>query len=188
MVSGVLWHIAEAMTKSSRDNLNLNIRLLNSADFSMFWPVRLLALQESPHAFGASYEESLAMSEQEAVSRLSPKDGGFILGAFADQLVGIAGLARQPGIKVRHKATIWGVYVVPTARGRGIARLLFEDLLARCQAVEGLEEVVLSVVTTNQAAKELYLSLGFEVYGLEKRALKVDNEYFDEELMTRAIT
>ena len=142
-----------------------------------------MALQESPQAFGASYEESVVLLETEAASRLSPKDGGFVLGAFDNDLLGIVGLARHPGIKVRHKATIWGVYVVPEARGRGIARLLLENLLNRCQTVDGLEDVVLSVVTTNASAKKLYQSLGFEIYGLEKRALKVAGKYNDEELM-----
>lgn len=186
------------MTKSSSNRQNLHIRLLQPSDFGVFWPVRLLALQESPQAFGASYEESMALPEQEAVTRLSPKDGGFVLGAFAGELLGpellgsellgpellgMAGLARHPGMKVRHKATIWGVYVVPTARGGGVARQLMEKLLEQCQTIADLEEVTLSVVSTNQSAKRLYQSLGFGVYGLEKRALKVGKEYYDEELM-----
>ncbi len=108
--SGILWHIEEAMTKSKPNNNCerpiLNIRQLKPDDFSAFWPVRLLALQESPQAFGASYEESLALPEREAIGRLSPKDGGFVLGAFGSDLLGIAGLDRQSGEKVRHKAYI----------------------------------------------------------------------------------
>ncbi len=181
-----MWHIEVAMTKSNNncDSPIVNIRQLNPADFSAFWPVRLLALQESPQAFGASYEESLALPEHEAIGRLSPKDGGFVLGAFGSDLLGIAGLARHSGAKVRHKAYIWGVYVVPSARGTGVARMLMERLLEQCRTIDGLEEVTLSVVTSNASAKRLYQSLGFSVYGLEKRALKIDTEYFDEELMS----
>jgi RimJ/RimL family protein N-acetyltransferase len=36
---------------------------------------------------------------------------------------------------------------------------------------------------TNKAAHNLYLSLGFESYGLEPKALKIDNRYYDDELM-----
>ena len=67
-------------------NQNLHIRPLGPDDLDLFWPVRLLALRESPQAFGASYEESKSKSPEEVVARLSPKDGGFILGAFAPQL------------------------------------------------------------------------------------------------------
>ncbi|WP_317935242.1 GNAT family N-acetyltransferase [Sporosarcina aquimarina] len=41
----------------------------------------------------------------------------------------------------------------------------------------------ITVVTTNSTAKKLYTSLGFEKFGTEKRALKVDGDYFDEDLM-----
>jgi RimJ/RimL family protein N-acetyltransferase len=47
----------------------------------------------------------------------------------------------------------------------------------------GLEQVALAVSRQNVGAKALYESLGFEVYGCEKRALKVGDEYVDEELM-----
>jgi RimJ/RimL family protein N-acetyltransferase len=38
-------------------------------------------------------------------------------------------------------------------------------------------------VTTNDPAKRLYSSLGFKVFGKDKRAIKLDNAYFDEDLM-----
>ena len=41
----------------------------------------------------------------------------------------------------------------------------------------------LGVESKNDAAMYLYSSLGFKTYGLERRALLVDGEYFDEELM-----
>jgi len=40
------------------------------------------------------------------------------------------------------------------------------------------------VVVDNKNAKKLYESIGFEIYGLEKRALKYNGIYYDEELMT----
>ncbi|MBS2005934.1 MAG: GNAT family N-acetyltransferase [Cyanobacteria bacterium SZAS TMP-1] len=169
------------------------IRKLGQEDFDLYWPVRLLALQESPEAFGASYEESKIMPREEAARRLSPADGGFVLGAFCDldgsgeQLVGTLGLLRGSGLKVRHKAMIWGVYVVPAARGRSLSRALMLAALERCRSMDGLEELNLTVVVGNRPARRLYLSLGFETYGLEKRALKIADTYFDEELMTLSL-
>jgi RimJ/RimL family protein N-acetyltransferase len=169
------------MTKNTGDNLI--IRPLSPDDFGLFWPLRLLALRESPQAFGASYEESKNLPPEEAIRRLSPKDGGFVLGAFAPELVGVTGFVRHDYAKGRHKGTIWGVYVVPEYRGRGVARAIMEKVLERCLAIEGLEEVTLAVASKNEAAQALYKSLGFETYGVEPRALKVDSEYVDEELM-----
>jgi RimJ/RimL family protein N-acetyltransferase len=39
------------------------------------------------------------------------------------------------------------------------------------------------VVTSNVAACRLYRAAGFKEYGLERRALKVGSEYYDEMLM-----
>jgi ribosomal protein S18 acetylase RimI-like enzyme len=179
------------MTKDSSQIVH--IRPLGTDDFELFWPVRLLALRESPQAFGSSYEESKKMPPKEAMRRLKPKNDGFVLGAFVSaaaadlatvpELVGLAGFVRHDFLKGRHKGTIWGVYVVPDYRGRGISRAVMEKVIERCQGIDGLEEVNLAVASSNEPARALYQSLGFETYGVEPRALKVDGKYFDEELM-----
>jgi hypothetical protein len=46
-----------------------------------------------------------------------------------------------------------------------------------------VEEICLTVVTPNVAACRLYSAAGFKEYGLERRALKVGSEYYDEMLM-----
>ncbi|WP_053251746.1 GNAT family N-acetyltransferase [Ensifer adhaerens] len=46
-----------------------------------------------------------------------------------------------------------------------------------------VEQLQLTVVSSNAAAIQLYSKLGFVGYGLEKRALRVDGQYFDEMLM-----
>ena len=57
------------------------------------------------------------------------------------------------------------------------------ELIGLVQLLPGMEQVALAVSSQNAGAKGLYKSLGFEVYGCEKRALKVGDEYVDEELM-----
>jgi RimJ/RimL family protein N-acetyltransferase len=41
----------------------------------------------------------------------------------------------------------------------------------------------LTVVASNSAACRLYSAAGFKEYGLERRALKVGSEYYDDVLM-----
>jgi RimJ/RimL family protein N-acetyltransferase len=45
----------------------------------------------------------------------------------------------------------------------------------------------LSVVASNTAACRLYRAAGFKEYGLERRAIKVGSEYYDELLMALAL-
>ena len=57
------------------------------------------------------------------------------------------------------------------------------ELIGLVQILPGMEQVALAVSSQNAGAKGLYESLGFEVYGCERRALKIGDEYVDEELM-----
>ena len=83
--------------------------------------------------------------------------------------------------KAAHRGNIWGVYVQPAARGRGVSRALLTEILSHARTQ--VKQVHLSVVTDNVAALALYERLGFTTYGTEPRSLFVDGRYLDEHLM-----
>jgi ribosomal protein S18 acetylase RimI-like enzyme len=104
-------------------------------------------------------------------------ENSFVVGAFdGKQLVGIAGFYREKGLKTRHKGRVWGVYVTPGERGKGVGRGILQMLLERA-ALIGAEQIGLSVTTTQTAAIALYRSLGFESWGCEPKALKIGDRY-----------
>ena len=96
-------------------------------------------------------------------------------------LVGAAGLRVQNRVKLRHKGVLWGMYVRPEARGKGLAAALVQQVVEHARTL--VEEVCLTVVASNAAAIRLYGAAAFKEYGLERRALKVGSEYYDEVLM-----
>jgi len=147
--------------------------------------LRLEALETEPRAFGESAEEHRATPMEVFRKRLlAGGDDHFVLGAFASgKLVGTVGFGRSARRKERHKARIWGVYVEKSQRGQGIAKRLFEEVLGRAHAMSGLEKIILTVGHHQTAAKRLYSSLGFQVFGHEAHALKAGNEYIDEDYM-----
>lgn len=166
----------------------VSIRPLTAEDAATFRELRLEALKESPTAFGSSYEEFLARPPQEVDERLrteSTAGDNFILCAWDEEgrPLGTVGFVRERGSKNRHKGMIWGVYVTPSGRGRGIGRRLMEEAVRVAGQQEGLRQIHLAVTTTNGPARALYRSLGFQVYGTEPRALLVDGEFHDEDLM-----
>ena len=153
------------------------IRVLSKTDAGIFWQLRLRALREEPESFAMAFEEARMLGT------LDSSSDSFVLGAFTPALCGMVGFFRRQGIKNRHKGTVWGMYVAPEVRGQGLARSLMSALISRAQDLPDLEQLVLEVVTTNEAARRLYSSLGFVSYGLERRALQIGNRYLDEELL-----
>ena len=162
----------------------MEIRFLMPEDADEWLRLRIEALQGDPAAFSASLEEYESMSVEEVRKRLWSGADAFVVGAFEDAaMMGMAGFFREKGPKSRHKGRVWGVYVTPKARGVGIGRKLMKSLLERAMAVEGVEQILLSVAATQEAAIRLYQSMGFEPFGREARALKIGEGYVDEEYM-----
>ena len=161
------------------------IRRLQQSDAAAYRTVRLDALRLHPEVFGSSYEEESQYPLAEFARFISPPDT--VIGAFAgDRLVGISGIYVSRKLKQQHKGHIVGVYVDAAHRRAGLARKLVEVVIAEARQAQ-LRLVQLSVTVGNEAARRLYVRMGFQTYGIERRALLVGETYFDEELMALAL-
>jgi RimJ/RimL family protein N-acetyltransferase len=158
------------------------IRALIPPDAEAFRALRLEALATAPEAFASSCAEESAHSVEWFRSRI-PTDGpNAIFGAFhGSDLVGMAGFAVSDRAKSRHKGMMWGVFVRPDWRGRGLGKALVRRVIEH--AAEHVMVLQAAVVTTNDGARRVYHQLGFVPYGIERKALCVDGAFHDEELL-----
>ena len=75
------------------------------------------------------------------------------------------------------------MYVKPEKRGTGLGKKLLLSAIEKAISLNDIEQINLSVIAQNESVKQLYQSLGFEVFGIEKNGIKVNDTYFDEEHM-----
>jgi len=161
----------------------LDLRPLHRDHWQAFRALRLMSVADSPLAIYPTYDEEANRRPEEIQDRIAESPTQVVFGAFdGGTLAAIAGLRWDPLVQVAHKAVLWGVFVHPDWRRGGLARRLLRELFAYART-RGVTQVKLSVNVENEKAAALYRSLGFEVYGREPRAMRVDGRYHDEDLM-----
>lgn len=161
------------------------IRQLELSDTACFQRLRMAALHDTPSAFTTSLHAEQALSSAQWHARIRGTSLSGIWGAWhADgTLVASAGLMHQAVDKVEHKATLYAVYVAPSARGAGLSRQLVESMIEHARNHTPLQQLLLSVTAGNAPAHQLYLSLGFNEYGREPCAIRTQEGWHDQILM-----
>ena len=160
----------------------MEIRVLDESHLVPYRTLRLHALATEPEAFLHTPEDEVSAEEMRArLAGRTPRAEGFVLGAFAEdgELVGVAGVYREPTQKLRHKGHVWGMYVLPERRSRGLGGRLLDAAIARAPELEGVTWLQLGV-TANNPARALYEGRGFRAYGVEPEAIRVEGRTVDE--------
>jgi ribosomal protein S18 acetylase RimI-like enzyme len=158
----------------------INIRRFAADEAAIWRTIRIEALANAPLAFSQSLEDAEKQTiddYRKTVSGPFPPFAAFD-GATA---IGMVGFYILGGPKVSHRGVLWGMYVSPTHRGRGIGRKLIVSVIDHARG--RVEQIHLHVVTTNIAAYDLYRSMGFVDYGVEPRALRYAGRDYDEAMM-----
>ncbi|WP_437936906.1 N-acetyltransferase family protein [Sorangium sp. So ce341] len=133
----------------------INLRALTSDDWATWRDVRLRALADAPHAFGATLEEWENASEDRWRARLA-LPGSHNLVAYVDG--GPVGMAT--GAPFEGTYELISMWVAPEVRGRGVGDALVEEIL-RWAREQGARELRLDVKEHNRSAISLYVRHGF---------------------------
>ncbi len=168
-------------------------RLLRESDAESYVALRREMLRDSPWAFCASEESDRGcdvVHMRRALAAPETESEYAVVGCFEDErLIAAAGIIRDKAPKRRHIAMIWGVYVTPAWRGRGLGRRLIQRALEtarlwRGEGDPGVLRVQLAASERSVAARALYESMGFVPWGVEPGCLMIDGREYSEHHMS----
>ena len=155
------------------------IRPLTIEDAEAYAALRREMLTDSPWSFVSSVEDDPRIEPGGAREMLSKPEHA-VIGAFErGSLLGTAGVLREPRAKRRHIALVWGVYVTPRARRRGLARGVVSGAIETARGW-GVEGVWLSASENAPSAIRLYESLGFKTWGVEPDGVRTGGRSYAE--------
>jgi ribosomal protein S18 acetylase RimI-like enzyme len=165
--------------------MSIIIRKLQPHESTIYREVRLACLKNVPEYFGSTYEEEVLNPKfmfETFIENGSPDHVMF--GAFEEErLVGITGFNRMARQRAMHRGELVQVYVDSNYRGQNIGEKLIRRTLEYAFALDGIEQVQLSVIAANQSAIKLYEKVGFKTFGIQPNYFKVGDTYMDQQFM-----
>lgn len=144
------------------------IRPLTAAAAEAFAAFRIASLRESPLSFGATAAHEEALAPEDWRKKLSAEravvDGSF---DASGRLVGTIGVYTTEDGSEASGPWLWAMYVAPECRGRGVGRQLVRHSINALRSQGEHRPLRLRVTHASDAARRLYLSLGFVPYKQE---------------------
>lgn len=158
--------------------MKIKFRLLNVTDIESYKQLRLACLKNYPDHFGTTYEEELLDGSSKFSKVLAANDNNdFMFGAFAnDELKGICGFVQQGRIKTKQHGEIVQMYVDPSFSGKGTGTKLLQHAIEKAFENKAIDQVLLSVVYSNEKAVATYKKAGFVEYGKLENYFKHDGK------------
>ncbi|MDA8020456.1 MAG: GNAT family N-acetyltransferase [Thermoanaerobaculia bacterium] len=168
---------------------SVEIRRLAPDQVDAYRSLMLEAYADAPEAFTATVAEREPVPTEFWRARLAEGDSEErVYGAIkGHELVGVAGLRFRNRPKTRHKAWLFGMYVRSEHRSVGLGRALVNAVLDGARSRDGVLLVQLTVSETNDAAIRLYRSCGFQAFGTEPMAIRVEDRFLAKVHMWRPL-
>lgn len=178
----------ESTATSRLPSLSVRTRLVEHADASALLEIYNPEVIETTVTFDViarTMEEQLEWIDAHrgahpAIVAVADPDEGNLghPGARGERVVGYACLGPYRPRAAYATTVEDSLYVDRSARGRGIGRLLLEDLLA-AGIDGGFHSVIARIVGENQASIDLHVACGFEMVGIEREVGRKHGRWLD---------
>ncbi len=120
---------------------------------------------------------------------LADRSGAFAATVAVDtagEVVGFASLSPYKERAAYRTSVEDSVYVDRAHHGRGVGRLLLDDLI-RGAALSGFHAVFARITASSEASRALHASCGFQLVGIEREVGRKFNQWLDVAVMERLL-
>jgi ribosomal protein S18 acetylase RimI-like enzyme len=153
---------------------DVRIRLVTREEWGRVRELRLRALADAPDAFASTLERERRLGQAEWIDWIEGWEGATNVGFVAERDEGWIGMALGSRTGDEPEAHLYGMWVEPAWRARGVGAELVERVLSLARSW-GARSVILAVTETNTGAAAFYERLGFGDTG-ERQPLREGSE------------
>lgn len=156
------------------------VAIASPTDWQRVQRLRLAALQDTPDAFGSTFDDESQRPPEWWIDRLQSSGSvTFIAGSQSDSGMAVLGPFRSPP-----DCGLYAVWVAPEHRGLGVGDALMSSVIAQART-QGVGRLVLHVGRHNLPAQRLYLKHGFLPTGRESTFPPPRSHIIEDELELR---
>lgn len=141
----------------------VRLRHVRSDDWRSHRDIRLEMLRDAPDAFWFTVDDEAGLTESDWRQRI--EQVWLVHARDASGVLGSAGLGAHWEPERADAVTLFGMYVAPRGRGRGVGAALVRAVLDEARR-RGHAEVILEVASNNAPAIALYERCGFVRTGM----------------------
>lgn len=165
------------------EHADIDIRPFAPGEWALYKAIRLKALENDPLVFGSSFAEEKTLPDEKWQQDLVNPDGA-VFGVFRNgNLIGMTGIAVDRSDPAKQTAKLWGSWLEPEWRAKGLSRKMYEKRLAWAKAHPTVKRVIVSHRKTNAVSKRANQRHGFRFTHAAERVWHgghKDTEFFYE--------
>lgn len=151
--------------------------------------VKIIAVKETNNVISLPEEFSTTIADQEKwIKYYSENENALLLVAEVDnKIVGVLDFKTHPKIRMSHSGE-FGISILPEYQNQKIGSKMIEFLFQWATTRPQIKKINLCVFHPNERAIHVYKKLGFEVEGVQVRAVQIsDGEFIDLVMMSKFV-
>jgi len=149
--------------------MEFTTRRLREPDWALFAELRLRSLRSDPAVFGSTFEEEGKQGDDEWKAAVSDERTAIFGLFFGDVPIGISAISYYRSDPARKTAILWGTWIEPEYRGKGLSEMLYRERLEWARGEEALTRIIVSHRESNAASKKANQKFGFSPTGATQR-------------------